>query len=217
MAGLDVPKFVFIWFQRFLFIVAGALPHKTTFWQTSIEDQLVVKILLLLDWNKITLKAIEKYLYGLQKLYRNTLNRIRMGFFSPNRRTHGPRTAITEFSCVSSLVRLSPVSHSVSKLSYDQPQNTAALHSKLVKSKESLYRCFSCFVKMCINIHPPQSHVHWCHHLLNTSRPSLIFSRPSHSLDKLKLSLNKYIRHWRNVLGNNSPHYVVLDNVVGAN
>ena len=43
-----------------------------------------------------------------KKLYRNTLNRIRMGFFSPNRRTHGPRTAITEFPCVSSLVRLTP-------------------------------------------------------------------------------------------------------------
>ena len=140
--------------------------------------------------------------------YRNTC--------SPNRRTHGLRTA-TKFSCVSSLVHLSPVSHSVSKLSYDKPQNTAALHSKLVNSKESLYRCFSCFVKMCINIHPPQSHVHRCHHLLNTSRPSLIFSRPSHSLDKLKLSLNKYIRHWRNVPRNNSPHYVVLDNVLGSN
>ena len=135
-----------------------------------------------------------------KKLYRDTLTRIGMGFFSPNRRTHGLRTVI-KFSGVSSLVRLSPanpllpVPHAVSQPSYDQPKNTAALHSKLVNSKESLYRCFSCFVKMCINIHPPQSHVHWCHHLLNTSRPSLIFSRPSHSLDKLKLSLNKYIRH----------------------
>ena len=154
----------------------------------------------------ILLKTIFAMVF--EKLYRNTLVTlvcVKMGFFSPNRRTHGPRTA-TKFSCVSSHVRLCPVSHSVSQPSYDQPQNTAALHSKLVNSKESLYRCFSCFVKMCINIHPPQSHVHWCHHLLNTSRPSLIFSRPSHSLDKLKLSLNKYIRHWRNVSGNNSPH-----------
>ena len=67
-----------------------------------------------------------KTIFGMvfEKLYRNTLvtlARIRMGFFSPNRRTHGPRTA-TKFSCVSSHVRLCPVSHSVLKSSYDQPQ-----------------------------------------------------------------------------------------------
>ena len=68
IAGVGVAKFVFNWFQRFLFTVVMA------------KCRLYLK------------------LYSVW--YRNTC--------SPNRRTHGLRTA-TKFSCVSSLV--SPQSH----------------------------------------------------------------------------------------------------------
>ena len=111
MAGLDVPKFVFIWFQRFLFIVAGALPHKTTFWQTSIEDQLVVKILLRLDWIKITLKGIEKYMYGLQKALSRHLKSYQNGFFlseSPHAWTENRHKIFGRFLTRPSLPRARP-------------------------------------------------------------------------------------------------------------
>ena len=47
MAGLDVPKFVLKWFQRFLFIVVIVISilFKTTFRQTSIQCHLLVKFL----------------------------------------------------------------------------------------------------------------------------------------------------------------------------
>jgi len=73
MAGLDVAKFVFKWFQKFVFMVVMVLSIliETTYWETSIPGQLVVKISWRADKNKITFKAIE-YRYGLQKTVSNT-------------------------------------------------------------------------------------------------------------------------------------------------
>ena len=48
---------------------------KTTFSPISIHSQLLVKILCQSDEEKKTFKAIEKYRYGLWKLYRNILKK----------------------------------------------------------------------------------------------------------------------------------------------
>ena len=47
---------------------------KTTFWQTSIQILLVVKISYWSDKDKITFKTIEKYRYGVRKTASSTLN-----------------------------------------------------------------------------------------------------------------------------------------------
>ena len=62
MAGQDFEKRVLNWFQRFLIIVVIVISIllKTKFFQTSIQGQLVMKILRRSDKDKITFKAIEK-------------------------------------------------------------------------------------------------------------------------------------------------------------
>ena len=80
------------------------------------------------------------------------------------------------------------------KQSHSQFYFSRAIPS-VTATKTSPYRRFSVLIKMCINEHPCHSHVHFCHQSLDTGRPSLIFSPPSHSFVKLKCSLNKSIRH----------------------
>ena len=80
------------------------------------------------------------------------------------------------------------------KQSHSQFYFSRAIPS-VTATKTSPYRRFSVLIKMCINEHPCHSHVHFCHQSLDTGRPSLIFSPPSHSFVKLKCSLNKFIRH----------------------
>ena len=101
------------------------------------------------------------------------------------------------------------------KQSHSQFYFSRAIPS-VTATKTSPYRRFNVLIKMCINEHPCHCHVHWYHQFLDTGRPSLIFYLPNHSFIKLKCSLNKSIRHWLNVIGNNLPHYVVFDDITSA-
>ena len=76
LAGLDSAKFGFYRFQRFLFIVVivTSILLKNAFWQTSIHNQFLVKILLRSDKDIITFNAIEKHRYGLPKIVSKHLN-----------------------------------------------------------------------------------------------------------------------------------------------
>ena len=90
------------------------------------------------------------------------------------------------------------------------PRETGSIYPQRMTS---LYRRFSVLIKMCINKHPRYCHVHWCHQSLDTGRPSLISLHPNQSFCKLKLSRNIFFRHCPNVIGNNLPYYVVVDDI----
>ena len=78
-AGLGHTKFGFYQFQSFLFIVVIVISIllKTTFSHISIHSQLQLitgENFIAIGRGKDIFKAIEKYRYGSEKLYRNILN-----------------------------------------------------------------------------------------------------------------------------------------------